>query len=545
MMFSLCRYFHWVCRLHKALLVWNQKFMERQINYDEIVTYMSQHSQLKNLGQAICASSAIVDAEHAQDVQKMFLNDFERLNILLIKYIPGQPAAKWCTLPSLLQGWGVALPQYLLDLISQHVVFPGEERVGELLQNSLSPSINEKFQLTHDISLKLTNALSLCKLSALVEELEAFLQPIVKVLNVLVFFKLYPSQMFNKYLEVYLMKENRPEQRRQHNDTNDSALSAPVPATSMQSCLKDQSALEGLPLHVLHKATNHTHDLIMRLIQGTAKYSEIIAEGEMNLESLNIEQEFNALHSFLAYLNISMASHEGLAGVRCMLELFQYIHLIWTIHSVCEQYQLQGCLKDIQLLELCELVKDLNLKENCAKLTPLDASKIMKSVKKILCLDSMPFPHCLELFTAVQDSAAFYQFVCDKRFVGIKGKDVFLQKYQLITAQLQHEEYDETVLNHLPAAFAIIEPFMDTHQNFHQLMTQVINLDVTNGLKQLQTVNTNITLIRLWFFRTEVSGGEVFAVELPVYRKSVWSKFGCMCCECLQRFVEQLFFFSE
>ena len=105
----------------------------------------------------------------------------------------------------------------------------------------------------------------------------------------------------------------------------------------MQSCLKDQSALEGLPLCVLHKATNHTHDLIMRLMQGTAKYSEIIAQVEMNLESLNIEQEFNALHSFLAYLNIPMASHEGLAGVRCMLELFQYIQLIYTIHSVCDQ----------------------------------------------------------------------------------------------------------------------------------------------------------------------------------------------------------------
>ena len=77
----------------------------------------------------------------------------------------------------------------------------------------------------------------------------------------------------------------------------------------------------------------------------------------------------------------------------------------------------------------------------------------MKNVKKTLCLDSMPFPHCLELFTAVQDSAAFFQFVCDRRFYGQKGKDVFLQKYQLITAQLQHEEYDETVLNHLLAAF--------------------------------------------------------------------------------------------
>ena len=498
---SLSRYFHWVYRLQALLLEWNQKFKEQQVNYDEIVTYMSQHSQLKNLGQAICASSAIVDADYTQHVQKMFLNAFEQLNILLIKYIPGQPDAKWCTLPSLLQGWGVALPHNLLDLILQHVLFPGEEKKMKLLKNPLLPSINEKFQPGYDISLKLTGALTLCKLSVLVEELKAFLQPIVEFLDMLVFFKLYPSQIFDKYLQVYLMKESRPEVRREDNATT----LPPFP----QPCLKDHSALEVLPLCVLVKAMNHSQDLIMRLVQGTAKHSEIIAEGEINLENLNIEQEFNALHKFLAYLKTPMTSHEGLAGVQCMLELFQYIHLIRAIRSVCKQYHLQGCLKDVRYLELRRLKKELSLKENCAKLTPLDASKKMKNVKKTLCLDNMPFPHCLELFIAVKDSAAFFQFVYEKQFYGENGKDVFLQKYQLITAQLQHEEYDETVLNHLLAAYTIIEPFMDTHQSFHQLMSQVTNLDVTNGLKQLKTVNTNITLIRLWFSRTEVSLKEV------------------------------------
>ena len=91
--------------------------------------------------------------------------------------------------------------------------------------------------------------------------------------------------------------------------------------------------------------------------------------------------------------------------------------------------------------------------------------------------------------------------------MGEKGQAMFQQQYQLITAQLQHEEYNETVLNHLYAAFKFISPFMDTHQNFQQLMSQVTNLDVTNEMKQLQTVNTNITLIQLWFSRAEVSEG--------------------------------------
>ena len=149
-------------------------------------------------------------------------------------------------------------------------------------------------------------------------------------------------------------------------------------------------------------------------------------------------------------------------------------------------------------------MEKLSSEESRAKLTLLEASTNMKRVRYLLCQAS---PSSLELFTAVGDSNAFYQFVHEKQFVGEKGQAVFQQQYQLITAQLQHEEYNETVLNHLYAAFKIIEPFMDRDQSFYKLMSQVARLDVTNGLKQLKTVNTNITLIQLWFSRIEVSGG--------------------------------------
>ena len=269
---------------------------------------------------------------------------------------------------------------------------------------------------------------------------------------------------------------------------------------------EDHSAVEGVSLHVLQRAINSTRELVMKLMQGTAAYSEIVAEGELNLENLNIAQEFNALQNFSAYLKPPLASYEGLAGVQSILELFQYVHHIRSIQSVCEQYQLKGCLEDPQLVELCKLAEDLTLEENRAKLTPLQASKEMEMVKKTLCLGSKVSPSCLELLKVVGDSVDFYQFVRDKWFTGKQGQAIFQQQYQLVTAQLQHEEYDETVLNHLYAAFKLIEPFMDTHQGFQQLMSQVTSLDVTNGMKQLQTVNTNITLIPLWFSRAEVCG---------------------------------------
>ena len=78
-------------------------------------------------------------------------------------------------------------------------------------------------------------------------------------------------------------------------------------------------------------------------------------------------------------------------------------------------------------------------------LTPLQAAEKMKRVKEILCLEGKMSSRCLDVFAAMRDSAAFYQFVRDKQFFGQQGQAIFLQQYQLITAQLQHEEYDEQV----------------------------------------------------------------------------------------------------
>ena len=505
-------------QVQAVLSEWHQRFNEQQVNYDEILFYASHQKELEKLHQTICASSPIV--KDIQSTKSMLLTAFEELNILLIKYIPSKADTKWCTLLSLLQDWGVALPSHLLDPIEQHVVIPGRGKAGELLETPLPPNTRGIFKPPgQDISLKLTKAFTLQNLSEVVEGLQRFLQPLLDVLDMLIFFKLYPTKIFNEYLQFYLRKESEAEIKEtcsvreseeweQHNTaTITTSLYSPLPtlpSVTMQSHPDNQSSVRGIPLDVLQRAVNCTHDLIMKLMQGTAAYSDIIAKGKLNLETLDIKQELSTLHEYAMHVKPPVSSCKGLAGVRSMLELFQYIHHIKTIHSVCEQYQLQGCLEDVKLDELCTLVENLSSEESRARLTPLEASTKMERVRDILCQAS---PSSLELFTVVGDSTEFYQFVRDKQFVGKKGQAVFQQQYQLITAQLQHEEYNETVLNHLYAAFKIIEPFMDQDQSFHRLISQVTRLDVTNGLKQLKTVNTNIILIQLWFSRIEVSGG--------------------------------------
>ena len=150
--------------MHKVQVVlseWHQKFSEQQVNYDEILFYASHQLKLEKLRQTICATSPIV--KDIQSMKNMFLSAFEQLNALLIKYIPGKPDTKWCTLLTLLRDRRVALPSHLLDPILQHVVFPGEEKkAGKLLKTPLSPSTSGGFQPPgQDISLKLTKALTL------------------------------------------------------------------------------------------------------------------------------------------------------------------------------------------------------------------------------------------------------------------------------------------------------------------------------------------------------------------------------------------------
>ena len=179
---------------------------------------------------------------------------------------------------------------------------------------------------------------------------------------------------------------------------------------------------------------------------------------------------------------------------------------------MCEQYHLKGCLQDEELKEVQSLVDDMKLECNRFKLTPNEASERMRRIKVLLCIDqgendakaAKKRAACLEVFPIVANSAEFYQFIRDKQFYGEKGQSTFRQQYQLVTAQLQHEEYEEPVLNHLLAAFNILTPFMNNRQSFKTLMTNVTGLDTIFGMKQLETVNTNINLIQLWFSRAEV-----------------------------------------
>jgi hypothetical protein len=496
------KYFDWVRAVQDILRLWQSKFFSNKINYDDLLLYASNNVSLSTLGRAVVASGFVMDLQSISQIKDTYMYNFEQLNIFLLRYVPSHPEVKYCTLTSLLSHYGVAIPPEVRNVIISHVLFPGEDNIpsDQLLHNVIPPSTSSRiFEPGQEITLVLSKAMKLSDLQILNENLEKFLNPLADCIDMLIFFHLHQSEMFVRHLLKELQTLTSFARRDHHQG----------------------QILEGVPMKIFQKALELVKDLFLKILKGTATYSDIIAEGAMKLESINTDKEFSILKSYSETLEMASGNYQGLQGVRSMLELFQFTQHIQTIDAVCQQYGLENCRKDETPKELLKIMNNLRPEGLRAKLTLLEATDKMDLIRRALCLQGASSYKCLDLFPAVANSAAFYQFIHDKQFVGTRGQTIFQEQYQLITAQLQHEEYDENVLNHLRAAFEFLAPFMEQDISFGDLMSRVTRLDTTHGLKQLETVNENITLIRLWFSRAEGDTLENVANELDnifIYR---------------------------
>jgi hypothetical protein len=490
----LCRYFKWVGEIQKFLQYWRKKFQEQDVDYGIVDLY---DSILLPLGDSVCASSLLVDMKN---VKMTFLSKVNSLKNDLLLSIPGQP--EWCTLPGLLEEYGVYLPQEAKDLIAEKISFPSQEDQGT--EGTLS---------CRDISLRVHKNMSMKELTSLVKKVNSFQEDFFEFRNTFVFFKLNRSILFHKYLWHYLEKVAKSEE--------DQEASIPFPGFSsrisgMRFSPSSGSMVQGRPMQHLLSALQSTLKLMERLMSGTATYSEITAEGnlmsylldttrtidaqrELISQQIDLRREFEILSrygkEFKPFLRIDFS------GMQSMLELAQYSKHVDDIQFVFDQYHLTSCSEDPLLKELIDIVKDVK-SGNTSSLTPTVAKQQMARVKEILnCGESSKW---LYIFAAVRESAAFYKFVKEKKFDGSEGQAVFVQQYQLITAQLQHEEYDDQVLNHLRAAFKVISPFTDSSKTFSSLVKEVAALNPVDSLNHLQTVNANIVIVRLWFSKSEV-----------------------------------------
>ena len=310
----------------------------------------------------------------------------------------------------------------------------------------------------------------------LVKGLRDFLTPVRDSMEMCVFFHLQRSKMFQNYLK-HFIQESQSE--------------------------KQVSQVQGRQMERLQIALEKTKSLLDRLIEGNAVLAEITV-ANLDLSLINIEREFDILITFASLGRDCKPKNKGLEGVKNLLLLLKVLEYIKHIQETCEQYQLEQCIQDPQLKELVDIAGKHSRK---AEITQLQATETMQRIKRILLLKSVNEDEIrkLELFSAINKSPEFYQFIQDNGFVGKEGQVCFSKQYQLVTAQLEHEEYNDMIMNDLYTAFKLITPFMDTVQDFSELVERLSKLQWTiNTLKALETVNRNISLITLWFSRAEV-----------------------------------------
>ena len=410
-------------------------------------------------------------------------------------------------LTSVLDDYGLKLPTKVVKLISNYIVLPGDylADVGvEIFELPVHTTHDPKFQPGFEISLDVSRNLTLEDLSALVKELDEFLLPVSPYLNMLVFFKLQRSVLFPKYLECRLDM---------HTDTNEETPQ-PHPMYNLPSLptlelneVKDESGTEDFKT-----ALQTTEQFLVHFAEGKATYREITAGGKLDFEDpqLHITRELIILAEFVPllqkkYPHLPAAEGAGFQGIKYMIELFSLKQYIANIENTLRQYQMHGCLQDPNFSKLMEVKNTLSSESKKAELTPLEATVILSEVKQILHLEEKSqYILTLDLFSVISESAILYQFLEEKQFIGEQGQEKFSSEYELVTAQLQHEEYDEIVLNDLRGAFRFINPFTKKDQTLKQLMVKVLEYDAATAIRQLNTVNKNITLIRIWFLRTEV-----------------------------------------
>ena len=254
------------------------------------------------------------------------------------------------------------------------------------------------------------------------------------------------------------------------------------------------------------------------MINGDALWKEISFDEslEKSLQNIDIDSEFQIMCGFPKFKDVSSANKKGMQGIKSMLELFQFSQQILVIPEVCTQYGLHECLKDPKLKRLEGITNSVTVPKDRDKITGQIASDHMQAIWKILGFDitvNAKYKRCFKIFPAVGECNKFYQFVKTKRFVTVEGRSAFRSQVQLITTQLQHEGYNEAVLNQLLVAFEYITPFLDATQSLEKLLKKIVLLidngigfgaDSKNDFCQLRTVNSNISTIQLWFSRTEV-----------------------------------------
>jgi hypothetical protein len=272
-----------------------------------------------------------------------------------------------------------------------------------------------------------------------------------------------------------------------------------------------------------------TKELLTSFVNGNIEYNVLTLHGAIQFNKKGIGKIDEEFSIFKAALHCKLLEKEsdsiGYEGLRNLIELFEVADSIQVLHEVLEKFELKMIIEQQEFIQCYQYASEFSDYHCKQDIKLRDAGEALSTIQQKLYLKSQaPTPgqkspsdiskhpklcafKCLETLTTLRDSRELFKFILSRRFYG--ENDMFRSRFQFITTQLQSMDYDENVLNNLPAAVRILAPFCsiitaNSSNPFKDFM-EALKESSKFEMERLKIVNRHMSIVQRWFSTSNVS----------------------------------------
>ena len=321
-------------------------------------------------------------------------------------------------------------------------------------------------------SLKFKQVFTLNTIKSLDQTIKEFLQPLEENIDFFVFFSLLRSILFSEHLKHHL------------------------------------SVFEDISIEDLNTGLIATKKTLQSFVNGDIKYKDLTLNGVVSLKNVeNIDKEFEIFKAGLACNHLRKDTGKGgYEDLKCLFKLFEIAKKVQIMHDVLETLELGAISAHPEFVECFKLASQFKDTRQDIDIKLCDAKDTLKDIQAKLYLSNSEECKCLEMLLPIKDSRELFNFIVARKFYG--DSDAFRNRFQFITTQLQSMDYDENVLNNLPAAVRLLSPFCSlkatSSSNPFKDFMESLKENSKYGTRKLAIVNEHMSIIQKWFSNTNV-----------------------------------------
>eukprot|EP00118_Oscarella_pearsei_P023946 m.294339 g.294339 ORF g.294339 m.294339 type:complete len:5643 (+) comp40744_c0_seq7:98-17026(+) len=500
-------YREWFFSVRESLGKHYSRLLDGEMTVQEMEDCLQKRASIAALYRSFSCTNMCVISENLHTKLGALESMADTLASLL--YFPAYNTSDWRELLSLLIQWKVKIDPKVLKAVKCHLSVEQNEGAKRALP---------------DLTVRFTPQTTFRQVEELHDLISEWISPLLDLKVFLCYFAAQNSSLYRAYLEEELEKADQdfPKEIPRLMRTNVQPHSTIFPSPSSRhlatmpmrmrpafpdSDSEDEYGSEPLqsgivPLETFVSALESTKNSLENLLGNKARFHDVAVLAQDRFKGVDVNEEFIKISSFSEFKGKYDVSRVKQA-INDMLELVQYSGLIATIVGVCEQYRMEKCLEDKQFEELKRKGDILRDVSKVRQMTTGHCSELKREFDFLLGQTSKDRLH---LFDAVKESEEFFKFIREQKFYTKRGRGSFLLQVTLITNHLQDQEYNHTVLNHLMVAFECVAPFANPDTTFVDLLTKLNKSELfrlQNWIGQINTVNSNMTLIKFWFSKAQ------------------------------------------